>query len=222
MTEVDIKYNSVYDLLSAMQRLMKVGKENRNEFGKYNYRNASDILEAAKPYLVHGATITTNDEIVLIGERYYVKATVTLKLGSESVSATAFARESFDKKGMDDSQITGATSSYARKYALNALFSIDDTKDADSMDNSNHESKAAEDVAYMMLTDKYADSILAIKTGIKDGQLSVASEAWFELSDDVKAALWKAPKNGGCFTTQERLIMKSSEFRTANSTSPEA
>lgn len=81
--------------------------------------------------------------------------------------------------------------------------------------------KEAEDAAYRIVTEKYADSILAIKTGIKDGQLSVASEAWFELSDDVKAALWKAPTKGGCFTTGERTIMRSPEFRTANSTIPE-
>jgi hypothetical protein len=212
----EVEYKTVYDLLSAMQRLMKVGKENRNEFGKYNYRNASDILEAAKPFLPQGATLTANDEIVLIGDRYYVKAIISLRHAGECVTASAYARESFDKKGMDDSQITGATSSYARKYALNALFSIDDTKDADSMDNSGHESKSKDDVKYAILVDKYADSILAIKTGIKDGDLSTASEAWFELSDEVKAELWKAPKNGGCFTTAERAIMKSQEFRTAN------
>lgn len=222
MSDLEPKLTTVSELLSVMQRLMKVGKENRNEFGKYNYRNASDILEAAKPYLTNGATLTANDDLVLIGERYYVKATVTLQFNSQSISATAFARESFDKKGMDDSQITGATSSYARKYALNALFSIDDTKDADSADNTGHETRSKDDVAYMLLTDKYADSILAIKTGIKDGDLSTASEAWFELAEDVKRALWKAPTKGGCFTTAERKVMQSTEFREANSVSPEA
>jgi hypothetical protein len=211
----------VYSLLSKIQREMKVGKENRNDFGKYQYRNASDILEAVKPFL-DGATLVITDDLVMIGERYYVKATATLRKGEQEVSSSAFARESHDKKGMDDSQITGATSSYARKYAMNALFAIDDTKDADSMDNSTHDTKSKEDVAYALLVDKHADSILAIKTGIAEKDLSSASEAWFELHDEVKKSLWKAPKKGGCFTTAEREIMKSSDFREANTTKPES
>jgi hypothetical protein len=90
-----------------------------------------DILEALKPHL-NGYTLVITDDIILIGDRYYIKATATISDGKESVSATGIARESQTKKGMDDSQITGATSSYARKYALNGLFCIDDTKDADS------------------------------------------------------------------------------------------
>jgi hypothetical protein len=125
-------------VLSAIQKSLKVGKENRNEFGKYNYRNCADILEAVKPLMPTGFCVTLSDEMVMVGERYYIKATATLSDGTESHSVTAYARESLDKKGMDDSQITGATSSYARKYALNGLFAIDDTKDADSMDNSDH------------------------------------------------------------------------------------
>ena len=125
-------------VLHAIQTQLKVGKDNRNEFGKYNYRNCADILEAVKPLLPDGYSITLSDDLVLVGERYYIKATALLTNGSESHSVTAYARESLDKKGMDDSQITGATSSYARKYALNGLFAIDDTKDADSMDNSDH------------------------------------------------------------------------------------
>ena len=126
--------NALHDI----QTKLKVGKENTNTFGKYNYRNCSDILEAVKPLLPEGFSLLLSDEIVLIGERYYVKATAILSNGKESSVVTAFARESFDKKGMDDSQITGAASSYARKYALNGLFAIDDTKDADSMDNTDH------------------------------------------------------------------------------------
>ena len=128
-------------VLHKIQKELKVGKGNRNEFGKYNYRNCSDILEAVKPLLPDGYSLLLSDDIVLIGERYYVKATAILSNGKESSVVTAFARESFDKKGMDDSQITGAASSYARKYALNGLFAIDDTKDADGMDNSGHETK---------------------------------------------------------------------------------
>jgi hypothetical protein len=130
-------------VLAKIQKELKVGKENRNEFGKYNYRSCSDILEAVKPLLPTGWAVMLTDDMVLIGERYYVKATASLiaESGIPAHASTAFARESFDKKGMDDSQITGAASSYARKYALNGLFAIDDTTDADGMDNSSHKTK---------------------------------------------------------------------------------
>ena len=128
-------------MISHIQKALKVGKSNRNEFGKYNYRNCSDILEAVKPLLPENWYVHLTDDLVLIGERYYVKATATLSDGKTSFSSSAFARESYDKKGMDDSQITGAASSYARKYALNALLAIDDTTDADGMDNSSHTTK---------------------------------------------------------------------------------
>ena len=122
-------------ILNKIQKELKAPKNQYNAFGKYKYRSCEDILEAVKP-LLEDATLTINDEMVAIGERYYIKATVTLKQGEEEVSTTAYARESEEKKGMDLAQITGATSSYARKYALNGLFLIDDTKDADTMDNS--------------------------------------------------------------------------------------
>lgn len=121
--------------LNKIQKELKAPKGQRNNFGNYNYRNAEDILEAVKP-LLGNAVLTVNDDIVLIGDRYYVKATATLKDGDEIASVSAFARESFEKKGMDSAQVTGATSSYARKYALNGLFCIDDTKDADHDDNT--------------------------------------------------------------------------------------
>lgn len=121
--------------LNEIQQKLKAPKNQYNSFGKYKYRNQEDILEAVKP-LLGDATMTIEDEIVNIGDRYYVKATATLKDGEEFVDSVAFAREPEIKKGMDESQITGATSSYARKYALNGLFLIDDTKDADSADNS--------------------------------------------------------------------------------------
>ena len=121
--------------LAEIQANLKAPKNQYNSFGKYKYRSCEDILEAVKP-LLGDAILTINDEIVLIGDRFYVKATVTIKEGEESVSTTAYARESAVKKGMDESQITGATSSYARKYALNGLFLIDDSKDADTQDNT--------------------------------------------------------------------------------------
>lgn len=120
--------------LQQIQTELKAPKGQYNSFGKYAYRSCEDICEAVKPLLAkHGCTLTISDDIVLIGEFTYVKATATIKNSSgDSESTTAFARHSIDKKGMDDSQLTGATSSYARKYALNGLFCIDDTKDADA------------------------------------------------------------------------------------------
>lgn len=116
--------------LSRIQRDLKAPKNLYNSFGKYKYRNAEGILEAVKPIL-NGLALIINDAPVMIGERYYIKATATLTDGKESVSATAFAREDAEKKGMDGCQLTGTCSSYARKYALNALFMIDDSKDSD-------------------------------------------------------------------------------------------
>lgn len=117
--------------LWTIQQTLNAPKNQRNNFGGYNYRSAEDILEAVKP-LLQNITLTVSDEIVMFGNRYYVKATATLSDGEDSISATAFAREEFELKGMTAGQITGATSSYARKYALNGLFCIDDAKDADT------------------------------------------------------------------------------------------
>lgn len=122
--------------LLAIQSELKAPKGQYNSFGKYKYRNCEDILEAVKPLCVkYGAVLSLRDEIVNIGSRYYVKADAILTSiedPDELIMATAYAREEEDKKGMDGSQVTGASSSYARKYALNGLFCIDDTKDSDS------------------------------------------------------------------------------------------
>ena len=121
--------------LQKIQCELKAPKNLYNKFGSYNYRNAEGICEAVKPMLEkYKLVLTLNDEIVLIGERYYIKAYATISdvESDKSIFVSAFARESETKKGMDDSQITGTASSYARKYALNGLFLLDDTKDADS------------------------------------------------------------------------------------------
>lgn len=126
---------SIQSKLSAIQSQIKAPKDLYNNFGKYYYRNAESILVAVKPYLESlGLHMTIQDSIEQVGDRYYVKATVKITDNetSESVEVSAYAREAEKKSGMDDSQITGATSSYARKYALNGLFLLDDTKDADS------------------------------------------------------------------------------------------
>lgn len=116
-----------------IQQKLRAPKSQRNSFGGYNYRSCEDILEAVKPLLEsEDAILTLGDELVQVGNRYYIKATATIEIGEWAKSVTAYAREAEIKKGMDDSQITGTASSYARKYALNGLFLIDDTKDADT------------------------------------------------------------------------------------------
>lgn len=127
------------ETLCKIQRELKAPKSQFNKFGNYHYRNVEDILEAVKP-LLGDAFLVLTDEIVLIGERYYVKATATISTGltqGDFIFNTAYAREPHDRKGMDESQITGSASSYARKYALQGMFLIDDNRDADSMDHSD-------------------------------------------------------------------------------------
>lgn len=132
------------DVLNKIQTQLKAPKSQYNKFGKYNYRSCEDILEAVKPHLAeNGATLTLSDEVVQTGERYYIKTTVTLSWEGNERFAIGYAREPETKKGMDESQITGAASSYARKYALNGLFCIDDTKDADATNTHGHEPKHA-------------------------------------------------------------------------------
>ena len=126
--------------LANIQKKLNAPKNQRNNFGGYNYRSAEDILEAVKP-LLDGAILTLQDDIVMIGDRYYVKATATFTDGEFVKTTTAFAREPESKKGMDESQITGTASSYARKYALNGLFCIDDNKDPDT-DEYHKQTKA--------------------------------------------------------------------------------
>lgn len=133
----------------AIQSELKAPKGQYNSFGKYNYRSCEDILEGVKPLLTkHGLVLTIQDSIDLIGDRFYVKATATITDGKEQLSTSAYARESLDKKGMDASQVTGAASSYARKYALNGLLAIDDTKDADTMDNSKKPVQQTQETVY--------------------------------------------------------------------------
>lgn len=133
--------------LIDIQSKLKAPKGQYNSFGKYRYRSCEDILEAVKPLLRDaGCTLTITDDIITVQNRIYVKATATIKdAEGNTESVTAFAREPEGKKGMDESQVTGTASSYARKYALNGLFLIDDTKDADTDENRNErEGRAAQ------------------------------------------------------------------------------
>ncbi|BCX79233.1 ERF family protein [Campylobacter sp. 19-13652] len=135
----------MHEILSKIQTELKAPKSQFNKFGNYAYRNCEDILEALKPLLAkHNVVITLTDKIVLVNERYYIKATATIRGEKGEISTTAYAREPLNKKGMDESQITGAASSYARKYALNGLFAIDDEKDADSEQEQKSSTKAAQ------------------------------------------------------------------------------
>jgi len=162
--------------LLLIQSELKAPKNQRNNFGNYNYRSNEDILEAVKPLLVkHNCILTVSDDIVEVGGRVYVKATATIKCGEMQESVTAYAREAETKKGMDDSQITGSSSSYARKYALNGLFLIDDTKDADATNKHEDEKKEtqnSQDDDKPRFNDSNFDNL---KDAIWDGKVSYAT-----------------------------------------------
>lgn len=166
--------------LIMIQQGLKAPKGQYNSFGKYHYRSCEDILEAVKPLLKEQAcTLVIYDEIVMVGARTYVKAIVTLtNAEGGKVQSMAFAREPEEKKGMDESQITGMASSYARKYALNGLFCIDDTKDADTMDNTqpkaSPEPQQQKEDDRPWLSEKNLQSILE---RIGNGEVSLADMA---------------------------------------------
>lgn len=152
--------HNIRQKLQGIQSSLKAPKGQTNKFGGYKYRSCEDILTAVKPLLAEwGCSIVIQDDIVEVGGRVYVKATASLADNETelAVSATAFAREAEVKKGMDDAQITGSASSYARKYALNGLFAIDDTKDADATnDHGKRAPKPSE--AAMELAQKQHDA----------------------------------------------------------------
>lgn len=183
--------------LIMIQQELKAPKGNYNNFGKYHYRSCEDILEAVKPLLADQAcTLVITDEIMLIGDRFYVKATATLtnSEGAQEV-ATAYAREGESKAGMDPSQLTGATSSYARKYALNGLFCIDDTKDADTMDNTNEGKSvpAPQQDERPWMSEK---QFLAVMERIKGGDKAAADKAKeaFRMKKEYRTQIEEAAK----------------------------
>lgn len=177
-------------LLSEIQQKLSVPKGQRNSFGNYNYRSCEDILNAVKP-LLDGAVLTLNDELVSLGDRYYVRATATLtEKGGECVKwmTTAFAREAETKKGMDVAQITGAASSYARKYALSGLFCLDDERDVDTQKpNGGTETTPKHETCQFPSEDE--------KMGISEVSALLATE-FDVVTDDqkVKDLLWKHGK----------------------------
>lgn len=175
---------TILEKLSMVQNELKAPKSNKNTFGNYKYRSCEDILESVKPILAKNRlSLVLTDTLENIGERYYIKATTKLyDLDSEVIlENTAYAREEESKKGMDGSQITGTASSYARKYALNGLFNIDDTKDADTDEYTKRTTKSDKELINdlpinegqkQMIADKYAEQLPAYLMKIKKKKLS--------------------------------------------------
>lgn len=187
--------------LQKIQSELKAPKGQMNKFGNYKYRSCEDIVEAVKPILKdHSASLTISDDIVIVGDRYYVKATAVIKIeGGEVYSTTAFAREPLAKKGMDEAQITGSTSSYARKYALNGLLAIDDTKDPDTMDNSQSNQKKVTKASLTTIETKAIDELFRLCES-SDGV--GAYQVWNELSKQEKQRCWqKLPEDNKKFIT---------------------
>ena len=178
---------NVYEKLMTVQTKLRAPKGQYNSFGKYSYRSCEDILEALKPLLAEvGAIINISDEAKLLGDRHYIEATamfIDVETG-DSVVARALAREACIKKGMDDSQITGATSSYARKYALNGLFGIDDNKDADSTNTHAKDNEIKPNIPFRGM----------ISDGISEAQIkrlyAIGNKAGFK-KDIVEATVKK-------------------------------
>lgn len=135
------QFKTIYDVLGYIQKNLNAPKNQFNKFGNYHFRNCEDIQQGLKEVMPDGATSFVSDEIVEIAGRVYVKATATLCYQDKCVSNSAYAREPVDQKGMSVSQVTGAASSYARKYALGGLYMVDDQKDADSQDNKSEVKK---------------------------------------------------------------------------------
>ena len=174
--------------LLQVQSDLKAPKGQYNSFGKYNYRSAEDILEAVKPLLHNeGLVQTISDEIISVGDRIYVKSTVTLydAESDESLSASALAREDETKKGMDSSQITGSTSSYARKYALNGMYAIDDTKDSDATNTGPKKTEATEAMEKATMEEIEALLELGIMKGQDEMAVRKAAAAYYRV-DDLK------------------------------------
>lgn len=210
---------TIRNKLEFIQKSLKAPKSNRNSFGNYNYRSCEDILEALKPFLIE-CVIVINDELVEIGGRIYVKSTASIIDDENRIDVSAYAREPIAKKGMDDAQITGATSSYARKYALNGLLLIDDSKDADTQDNTQVLTPQQQKQEARLATMRRAyndnkESINYIKAAIASNEPSSAAEAMAELDEDTRLALNVAPSKGGIWTIEEVAFFKSGDYAQA-------
>lgn len=194
---------NIYEKLANIQSELNCPKNQKNNFGNYNYRSCEDILEAVKPLLAKNKlTLTISDEIEQIGDRYYVRAIASLtdiekveENKIQTIQSEAFAREDENKKGMDLSQVTGATSSYARKYALNGLFCIDDTKDADTdaykkqQDKGNKPQNTYQkpvQQAPKLISDAQRKRLYAIASGNNEVAKRVLARYGYESSEQIK------------------------------------
>lgn len=179
--------------MTEIQAQLKAPKGQFNNFGKYRYRSCEDIVEAVKPILgLYGCHLIMSDDVTQVGDRIYVKATATIYKDSVVIGqASAFARESLDKRGMDDSQITGTASSYARKYALNGLLAIDDTRDADTDEHTAQRNSAKKPanidpaISQSLHGCQDIDELRAIWKGLAPDQ----REAHAEVLEEVKGRL---------------------------------
>jgi len=190
----------IYEQLAKIQGALKAPKNQFNSFGKYHYRSCEDILEAVKP-LLNGLVLTVSDKVVQMGDRYYIEATARLSDSKENIFNTAYAREDDNRKGMDSAQLTGATSSYARKYALAGLFLLDDNKDADSTNEHGKGGKdlptakpAKETVAEYVAT---AEEVFVEKTPV-DGMRHEMSD-WFTKTYGTDALIEFGKMTKGAF-----------------------
>ena len=211
---------TIHTKLANIQQKLKAPKGQRNDFGKYNYRSAEDILESVKP-LLGDLALTINDELIFSGmledeivgagsnamkvqtQRVYIKSTVTISDGKESISTSAVAREASIKKGQDSSQTSGATGSYSRKYALNGLFSIDDAKDSDSTNKHDEDKVADLDMTLEGMSEpvpvapakrvskKLMQDLMSLVIASEaTGEHTVMNEALAELDENEKQKLW--------------------------------
>jgi len=211
---------TIHTKLAKIQQKLKAPKGQRNDFGNYNFRSAENILEAVKP-LLGDLALTINDELIFSGmledeivgagnnamkvqtQRVYIKSTVTISDGKESISTSAVAREASIKKGQDSSQTSGATGSYARKYALNGLFSIDDAKDSDATNKHDEDKVADLDMSLEGMSEpvpvapakrvskKLMQDLMALVIESEaTGEHTMMNEALAELDENEKQKLW--------------------------------
>jgi len=176
---------TIHTVLHNIQKTLSVPKNKKNTFGGYNYRSAEDIVDAVKALLPEGYSLLLTDSMIILGDRFYIEATATLHGEKDKIECKGYAREPLTKKGFDESQITGAASSYARKYALNGLFAIDDGIDADSQDNRQvppnppNPPKALTPEQKIEAAKKKAEVIILAYKGCKDlNELAIVQESY--------------------------------------------
>ena len=188
---------SLYAKLEKIQKELNAPKNQYNSFGKYHYRSCEDILGAVKP-LLDGCALVVTDEMQLIGDRFYLVATARISDGKDSIEAKGYAREELQKKGMDAAQLTGATSSYARKYALNGLFAIDDTKDSDATNDHGRGQQQRQHAQKPQAQQQaqMSDDVLGVAIGFIGSSETV---------DALKEAFANSWKQTGCANQRAKL-----------------